>query len=342
MIGYYIENNPQKASSRIRYLNIIKYLNNANIELYNNKNHSKYSTILFGKKFLDEDVKLAKTIKDEGKSLYFDICDNYFHNPNNLESYKKYTSNIKEMMNISDKVILSSNELKKHVIKELPQIKKKIIVIEDAHEEELIRNCNLIEKITSILSFIKFKFFFNKKDLNLVWFGNAKVKNAPAGMIDLINVKALIEKANKNHRINLTIISNNKDLYKKYIANWNIKTHYLEWDNNNFIDILKLQDAALIPIDINPFTQCKTNNRLVQSIMNNLDVIADEIPSYEEFYKYCFLNNWQKGLEEVINSKKNKEKKMIRINGARKIIKEKYLINTISLRWQNIFNIINQ
>tara|TARA_Y100000385_G_C13009621_1_gene601058 strand:+ start:38 stop:268 length:231 start_codon:yes stop_codon:yes gene_type:complete len=76
--------------------------------------------------------------------------------------------------------------------------------------------------------------------------------------------------------------------------------------------------------------------------MNNLDVIADEIPSYEEFYKYCFLNNWQKGLEEVINSKKNKEKKMIRINGARKIIKEKYLINTISLRWQNIFNIINQ
>ena len=186
MIGYYIENNPQKASARIRYLNIIKYLNNANIELYNNKNHSKYSAILFGKKFLDEDVKLAKTIKDEGKLLYFDICDNYFHNPNNLESYKKYTSNIKEMMNISDKVILSSNELKKHKIKELPQIKKKIIVIEDAHEEELIRNCNLIEKITSILSFIKYKFLFNKKDLNLVWFGNAKVKNAPAGMLDLI------------------------------------------------------------------------------------------------------------------------------------------------------------
>jgi hypothetical protein len=342
MIGYYIDSNVQKASSRIRYLNIMRYLNKVDIELFNYENYNKYSIILFGKKFLDDDIKLAKTMKKKGKLIYFDLCDNYFYNPDNLESYHKYSNNIKEIMVIADKVILSSDELKKHVIKELPQIELKIVVIEDAYEEELIKKNKFIKRIKAKLIFIMYKFiFFNKKNINLVWFGNAKVNNASAGMLDLLKVKNYVEEANKNYKVSLIIISNNKDLYKRNISDWVVKTHYFKWSNDNFVDILRLQDAALIPIDINDFTQCKTNNRLVKSIMNNLDVIADEIPSYTEFSEYCFFNKWNKGFEEIANSKYNKENKMIRIKGAKKIIEEKYLINIMATKWERIFRINN-
>ena len=174
-----------------------------------------------------------------------------------------------------------------------------------------------------------------------MWFGNAKVNNASAGMLDLLKVKNYVEEANKNYKVSLIIISNNKDLYKRNISDWVVKTHYFKWSNDNFVDILRLQDAALIPIDINDFTQCKTNNRLVKSIMNNLDVIADEIPSYTEFSEYCFFNKWNKGFEEIANSKYNKENKMIRIKGAKKIIEEKYLINIMATKWERIFRINN-
>ena len=88
------------------------------------------------------------------------------------------------------------------------------------------------------------------------------------------------------------------------------------------------------------FRNSPTFARPVDTLVLTL-VIADEIPSYTEFSEYCFFNKWNKGFEEIANSKYNKENKMIRIKGAKKIIEEKYLINIMATKWERIFRINN-
>ena len=98
-----------------------------------------------------------------------------------------------------------------------------------------------------------------------------------------------------------------------------------------------MQDAVLSPITLNPFTECKTNNRLIQALIHGVDVIADNIPSYNEFSDYCFLNNWNMGLKEVKIAKLDNKDKLARISSAQNIIENKYHINTMVKKWLDVF-----
>ena len=100
-----------------------------------------------------------------------------------------------------------------------------------------------------------------------------------------------------------------------------------------------MQDAAVIPIINNPFNACKSNNRLIQAIINNVDVIADTIPSYEEFQQYCFLDDWQHGLQQVLQGKCSSQAKDARIKAAKEIIFKKYCAKKIAEKWLRVFQI---
>lgn len=328
------------ASSRIRGYNVLEYFKKNKskpvVEAYDEKNRADYELVIFCKMFGLKHYILAQKLKAEGKKICFDLCDNYFYNPRNLESYKNFQYEIKKMMAISDIVTVSSKALMQVVLESIPESRNKLTVIEDSIETKLTDNHAPEKNLVRWLKFVKYR-GFSSRMVRLVWFGNASSRNAEAGMSSLLKVKDVIEKYNKQYPICLTIISNDKDMYRDLISKWNVRTFYFKWAATTFISILKCQDAALIPINQNPFTLCKTGNRVIQSLSCGIDVIADSIPSYEEFSECCFLDDWERGLQAVISAKKNKDERVQRIKKAKEIISAKYSVEMIAKKWQILF-----
>ena len=328
------------ASARMRAYRVLQFFKQNKIkpalEVYNEKNRANYNLVIFYKMFGKKNDILAQNLKKEGKKICLDLCDNYFYNPKNLESYNQHQQEFRKMAAIADVITLSSKSLRKIILENIPESRNKLTIIEDSFEDQIQIN-DESKKFAPLLGLLKYK-FTTAKMIRLIWFGNASSKNVECGMSALLKIKDLIESYGKKYPICLTVISNDKQLYRKMIATWDVKTFYFKWKAATFISILKYQDAAVIPINKNPFTICKTSNRVIQSLHCGVDVIADSIPSYEEFSNYCFLDNWENGLKAVIKSKKDKAQKIKRIKAAKEIILSKYSIEIIAKKWLVLFN----
>ena len=202
MIGYYIDLQNKNPSKNIRYLKILNYLNHPKIELYKEENLKDYKIVLFCKAFSDKSLKKAYLLKKLGKKIYFDICDNYFYNPNNLSSYCQYKKMISEMLNLADKVILSSDSLKKEVLKETPNIENKITIINDTYEIDYNEKNTLKNTLKNTFKFFKYICQFSKNNINIIWFGNAHSINSDSGIKDIILLKEILEKfSNKRKKL---------------------------------------------------------------------------------------------------------------------------------------------
>ena len=216
-IGYYLNLSAKNSSLRIRYLNILKKLDSDKFEIYNAQNNSQYKIILFGKTFSDIDIEKAKQLKADGKHIYFDLCDNYFYNPQNLVEFVNHQENIKTIISLSTKIILSSEKLKDYIVSVMPEIDSKTHVIEDAYETELIQSTKLTHRLYSTTILIRYKLALQKNHINVFWFGNASCKNAEVGMRDLKRIQTKLESFNRSHKLHLTVMSNNIRIYKEHI-----------------------------------------------------------------------------------------------------------------------------
>src|SRR3546814_20496796 len=75
------------------------------------------------------------------------------------------------------------------------------------------------------------------------------------------------------------------------VNGWSVPTQYVEWDLKSSARIIAEHDVAVIPVVSNPYTVCKTNNRLVFALHLGLPVVADPIPSYQAFSEACVLRS---------------------------------------------------
>src|SRR3546814_18205796 len=82
---------------------------------------------------------------------------------------------------------------------------------------------------------------------------------------------------------------------------WSVPTQYVEWDLKSSARIIAEHDVAVIPVVSNPYTVCKTNNRLVFALHLGLPVVADPIPSYQAFSEAFFLADWETGLRRYLS-----------------------------------------
>jgi glycosyltransferase involved in cell wall biosynthesis len=339
-VGLICHNNLKIASSRIRGLNILKHFKKNKIkpqmEIYDENSRDDYFLVIFYKMFKEEHYLLAKALQKDGKKVCFDICDNYFYNPNNLKEYAIYGDEVKRMVHLADVVTVSSVSMKDVLVQNIPEARNKIHIIEDSFEEEIASEEKFYKKILQRIKIIKYKRSVSNR-IKLLWFGNSSSKNAESGISSLLKIRSLIEKYSEQYPITLTVVSNDKNNYIKLVSNWNAQTKYIKWNPLTFIPILKHQDATLIPVIKNSFTACKTNNRVIQSLVYGVDVIADSIQSYEEFSKCCFLDDWENGLKAVIKSKQDQSEKQKRIKSAQEIIFAKYRVEIIARKWGVLF-----
>ncbi len=279
------------ASYRIRCLLVCKELSRENIPIsIYKKNDKPPKVLLLSKRYDEKTIKHAMFLREKyGTKIIIDICDNHFiHDNHNRRAL------FKRAICMSD-IVIASTEYLAEIIKKECDKKISIYTIDDYIEKPYYPN--IFESILSIKDLLfyyilKYKLFIFKKSKKMIWFGAHQGGYGESGMQDLLKIKEIMEEM-KEEKITLTVISNSYEKYLKIVKEWKIRTFYLPWSVITFSKALNLHDIALIPINKNQFTMSKTANRVTTSLIHDLQVIADEIPSYKKYDKYIYLNNWK-------------------------------------------------
>lgn len=328
------------ASSRIRCMDPMHFLQSQHypIELFDPHHANRYSAVVFSKKYSLHDYQLAKKLQANGTKIILDLCDNHFYNPEENETLAKRTTNLRNMLNLCDILSVSTLTLKE-IILEQCQFTKKIFVIDDAPETQLPYTNSFWKRCYHIFLFLLYQKSLNKYisagHTPIVWFGTHGQPHIPSGMEDLKLIQSDLEKTHRTSPIILTVISNSKQKHDALFSKVSFPTLYIQWHPETFLSILHLQTIAVIPAQKNPFTLCKSNNRLVLAISNNLAVLASEIPSYKDFKDTCFLDRFEEGLHTYIHDNELRQQHIA--HGKKQII-ERWSLETIAYQWKNLFD----
>ncbi len=322
----------KSASFRYRALLPCKYLKHEGwqCEIFNYKNLDKYKLVVFQKLYDDETIELVKILKSKGVITVFDLCDNHFYYQlDNPSALSERTNRLQKMIDWVDMISVSTLELKQLICSKTDKVPA---VIDDAIE---IPQINLLGK-----GYLKLKKTFRKisnNSLNVVWYGNAGTEDPPYGMIDLARILPSLEKVHKEIPINLTVISNSESNFKKYFSSAQFPVKYYKWKLLTFPYIFSHHDVCIIPVNLNPHTKYKTNNRLVLSLLLDVGVIADKIPSYEEFDEFVLFSDWEMNLRKYAF---NQTLRQQHVKKGKEYILSKYDKNRVVSQWSSLFQML--
>lgn len=298
----------RSAGTRIRCIAPMKALaaHGYATEVFKKSRREIYDVVVYSKLYDHDNFREASALQRVGTKIVFDLYDNHFFNPYDLPDLKTARDQICQMTALAD-VIVTSTDALASVMRDVCNCTKPIQVIGDCVEtpEDLNaaspvwqkpwvrwRTRALIRQVRSDRE---------RGIFPLVWYGIHGGQNAEYGMKDLENIKNVLEDINSRYPVTLTVISNARDKYRQIFKDWRIQTRYLEWNGYHLMDVLGVHSAAIIPISRNPFTVCKSSNRLTQALSAGLGVVADSIPSYQPFKGVCKLDDWHDGLLEYIS-----------------------------------------
>lgn len=155
----------------------------------------------------------------------------------------------------------------------------------------------------------------------IVWFGNHGAKYAKFGMLDLLPLRNALEKLHQEYPLELVVISNNRERFLKYIAQFNCFTRYVEWSASAVSAVLETSNACLVPNSKDEFSICKSANRTVLSLNANVPVIATLTPSLNELADAIYWQDPYEGLLECFREPGKAKQKVVL---GKKLIKDLY------------------
>jgi hypothetical protein len=329
MIGWKPKSNdPKVASVRFRCLVPLEELTSQGFpaQLFDPGNEFEYKVVIFSKCYEPADLAIAMRLRARGVPVVLDLCDNHFYNPEGLPAYQNARQNLMKMIEVADLITCSTPYLAEVVAKEARLDKLPEVVgdpVELANEA-----ATAAERMSHTAT--------NKASAamrRLLWFGIHGSPNAPCGMTDVVRIADELNRVGKESPFELVICSNSRDTYEKHIRPLDFPTTYEEFNRNEFSALLSEMDGVILPVSPNPFTLAKSHNRLTTALFAGVPVVADGLPSYREFSDFCFLDDWQGGLQKILYEPLAARQKAL---AGKKYIQSKWLPVHIAARWRSI------
>jgi hypothetical protein len=293
---------------------------------------------VLSKRYDAQSVKVAVELRQRhGTRLVLDLCDNHFYADSDDAVWKHRADDLRAAVNAVDVVVAASSALAEIVSAEartgLP-----VVVIGDA-VEALTHPSGLVRLAHPLAAWQLAQLRSNLATpeigagRKLVWFGNHGSGYADGGMADLSALREVLEAANLECPLSLTVVSNHRRKFADLTSNWRIKTHYLEWHQATFSRALCLHDVAVIPIGRNPFTVCKTSNRAATALAHGLAVAADSIPSYQALGDCIVLDDWTAGLHKLLT---DPGFRLSSVSRGAALVRAECSIEHIAGRWRDV------
>lgn len=299
-IGWYIKSNDELASFRYRTKIPINILSNLGYDV----GFGIGDVTIFQKHFNPSDIELAKNLKNGGKKVIFDICDNHFDG-----KFKNYYT---QMCDIADIVTCSTNGLKE-VIKS--STGRDATIILDSYEFD--------EQEPSIPS---------GKVKNVLWYGSStNIEPLIKTPLPVVNVRCVSDAVmiTKNSS---TITKTSKSTTWGYNG---VSLEFIKWKHLEMPQHFQWCDVVIIPVFQNSKYYVKGGNRMFESIRQGRFVVANYIPEYVDYGMW--VGNIKAGLLWVND---NIDVVIDRIKKGQELIRIKHDPVTLSKMWIGIANIL--
>jgi len=329
------------ASYRLRCYQVIQQLRYQGVDAGIFRPGEPPNVLVLSKRYDEKSRKYAEKLREKYHTrLILDLCDNHFYADSPSAAWLQRAACLRSTVLSVDQVVASSTALAAIIQAEVGD-NINVHVIEDAVEQPFtpgflsqVRHPLAAFQVGRAGQLAKWlKKEAGNPGRRLVWFGNHGSSNASGGMTDLNHIREALEAANQVSRTSLTVISNNKKKFETMSRTWALPVHYLEWHPNTFSAALSQHDIAVIPIIVNPFTLCKTNNRVATALLHGLGVVADAIPSYHSLRDCVVLDDWDQGFQRMLNDTSYRRASVEA--GAAKIRNE-WTLERVASRWLEI------
>jgi hypothetical protein len=254
---------------------------------------SEVGTLVVSKRYDFETVKFAEIAKREhGVKLIFDLCDNHFYSSKaKNKPLQRDLSSLIALITLADKVVVCSEALSIVVATETSKRIEDVVVIDDLIDNfshlppwvKVKRPSDLYRCLVNLLKLRELVRVQPLRSKRLVWFGNLGTAGTSGGLSDLLENIWKLNDAHERFGITLSIVTGpSKDLQLLF-SEAKFQVFYFEWGLYDFHRILREHGVAYLPVQLDPFTECKSSNRLVTAMNSGLNVIACEVPSYRKF-----------------------------------------------------------
>lgn len=321
------------ASTRIRCLQMIEALKRLDIDvdLYRVGCDIPSVLVMF-KRYDSESLRHAVDLREKfGTKLVIDICDNHFYFEGNDHKAIRRREQLRNASSAVDLIVTSSDALAQVVFNEIKNAR--VCVIPDSLDMGI--STPLPRKsVSDVFNAQRWSLFRRRNPVafgrRLLWFGSHGSPYVSGGMEDLESISTALSCHHAIEPLTLCIVSNNWRKYRDISKNWSWPTFYFPWSECNFRLAAMDNQIAVIPIRPNPFTLCKSNNRVATSFNLGLAVAADAIPSYEEFRESALLDDWDFGLGTLM---RDNAERMRRTTAARQVLMSRYRPEIVASHW---------
>jgi len=314
------------ASARLRAHLPCRYLRARgwNASLYAASSPRRYDAVVFQKSYSDTDIAFAERLREDGCKVVLDLCDNHFYNPGADPALAERAVRLRRMIAVADEIAVSSVALGRVVEEEMA---RPATVIDDAVHSPPLNSAKRILHHWHARALAG-------SALRVVWFGSAGTENPPFGLIDTARIVPALERLHRSRPLRLTVISDSEPLFEKYLGGVGFPTAFCKWKAATFPYLLRTQDVCIVPIGLNPFTVCKTNNRPLLSLLSGVPVVADCIPSYEEFSDFVLFGDYEDNLRRYAD---DASLRTAHVAAGRRFIEAKYAPEAIAAQWEALF-----
>ncbi len=291
--------------------------------------------LVLGKRYDPESLRRVAELRAAGTRIVMDLCDNHFYSDRDDARWRRRAETLRAAISECDAVVASTPTLGDVVRTECPSVPVHVIgdaleVFDEASFEwwrpsvlgahvELMRLWRRLGRASS------------PSAVKLLWFGHHGSENAEGGMLDLLRIAEPLRQLGDEYAASLTVVSNNREKFERLRSALRIRAHYLPWHESTFRHAVSMHDVCVIPVSSNPFTDCKSPNRLTTALMLGVPVVADPVPSYVEFAPAVPLGNWGDSLASLASNPALRQQ-VVRDGLA--MAKARYDISVIARRWR--------
>lgn len=305
MIGWWFYGrNLGMASNRIRGELVMRELRRAGLaaEWFSEARASEFRTLVVGKRYDPESLALIERLRAGGTRIIVDLCDNHFYHPPGATTLAEGAERLRRLVRMADHTVAATATLADIIRREVPGAQ--VTTIGDIADDLSVIPATLAQRtaggLRRIYTAASLKAAGRGGRRGIAWFGNHGGPFADTGMSSLLRLRDSLEALNRERPVFLSVISNSRRKFTELIASWDMPTQYLKWNAESFTTALSAHAVAIVPIERNEFTDCKTDNRLVTAFGADLPVVADLIPSYLP-YREVIGSDWNASLRNYLD-----------------------------------------
>ena len=283
---------------------------------YNVKNYE--SIVIYRSSKNKEIESLVKKAHQAGKKVYYDIDDYIFEyseisdlkflQGDDYIDFDKYSTNIKQTMELCDGYIVSTNNLEKAITKSFPN---KPVVIN--------RNVASMEMVTISLSNHEVR---EKEKIRLGYFSGSKTHNE-----DFEGIKEILLKLMKQNENVILYIGGQIELSSEFnqVKERIEKFDFVSW--KKLPNLIAKVDINLMPLEDSFFHACKSENKWMEAALVKVPTIAswnselaNAIRDGETGYLCKNLDEWECKLQNLIEDEELRTR--FALNAHEKVMKD--------------------